>query len=84
MDGSSTGRSEQSFKAITHHLTIDQSRCPGKHLCHACEIIAPGLVDYCAQYGKVLIGPWALRDKSEVISKLAVACDARAIMVRPV
>ena len=67
-----------------HELTIDKKRCYGKNLCHACEQITPGLVDYCAEHGKILIGPWALREKSSTISRLAVACKPRAIMVRPV
>lgn len=68
---------------MTHILTIDQKKCHGLANCRACERITPGLVDYCATHGRVLIGDWALRERSAVISALAVACDARAIMVRP-
>lgn len=68
---------------MTHVLTIDQKKCYGLQNCRACERIMPGLVDYCATHGRVLLGDWALREKSPVISQLAVACDARAIMVRP-
>ena len=71
-------------KINQHQLTIDKKRCTGKHLCHACEQIAPGLVDYCTQYGKILIGPWALQEHSKKIFQLAVACQDRAIMVSPV
>ena len=42
----------------------------------------PCLVDYCATHGQVLIGTWALRERSAEISAMAVACDARAIMGR--
>ena len=68
---------------MIHILTIDTSRCHGLQNCRACERIMPCLVDYCATYGRVLIGEWALRERSAEISALAVACDARAIMVRP-
>jgi len=71
-------------KILPHQLTIDPDSCPGKKICHACELIAPGLVDYCTRHGKILIGPWALREKSKIISQLAVACKPRAIMVKPV
>jgi hypothetical protein len=69
---------------MTHQLTIDQSRCHGLENCKACERIAPGLVAYCADNGHVLIGEWAMVEKSAMISRLVVFCSARAIVVRPV
>lgn len=68
---------------MTHILTIDQKRCHGLANCRACERIMPGLVDYCATHGRLMIGEWALREKSATISALATACESRAIMVKP-
>ncbi len=67
-----------------HQLTVDQSRCYGLHLCSSCERVAPGLVGYVKKHGKILIGRWAMIEKSPVISKLAITCPSRAIMVKPV
>ena len=69
---------------MMHQLTIDQSRCYGLENCRDCERVAPGLVPYVKKHGKILIGRWAIIEKSPVISKLAITCQARAIMVKPV
>jgi len=69
---------------MMHQLTIDQSRCHGLDNCRACERVAPGLVAYVKKHGEILIGRWALIEKSPVISKLAIICPSRAIMVKPV
>lgn len=68
----------------THEITINPDRCHGTHICPACEVILPGLVKHCEEHGRLLLGEWALREKSPVISRLLVACPSRAIMVRPV
>lgn len=69
---------------VTHELTIDLGRCYGLENCRECEKIMPGLVNHCRHYGRLLLGEWALRENSGRLSALAVACKARAIMVRPV
>jgi hypothetical protein len=69
---------------MAHQLTIDKKRCPGVGICKECEMIIPGLVDYCSLNGRVLIGDWAIRENSGTISQLVVACKKRAIMVKPV
>jgi len=66
-----------------HHLTIDANRCRGVHLCHQCEAMHPGLVEWCETYGRVDINEWASRDHSQDISRLIVACPERAITVQP-
>jgi len=73
-----------SKKISTHQLTVDQSRCHGLDNCRACELVAPGLVAYVKKHGKILIGRWALIEKSATISQLADACKSKAIMVKPV
>ena len=69
---------------MQHELTIDQTRCHGKEICHACEQIAPGILAYIQKNKKILISPWALRENSRKISQLAVACRQRAIMLKPI
>jgi hypothetical protein len=71
-------------KIATHELTIDPARCHGLENCRACERIMPGLVNHCRHYGRLLLGEWALRENSAKLSALAVACEPRAIMWRPV
>ena len=68
----------------THELTINQARCHGLANCRECEKIMPGLVNHCHHYGRLLLGEWAPREQSAKLSALAVACEARAIMVRPI
>lgn len=52
--------------------------------CRACGKIIPGLVDHCRRHGRLLINEWAMREHSAKVSAVIVACEARAIMVRPV
>jgi len=69
---------------MMHRLTIDLDRCHGLINCRACERVAPGLVAYVKKHGEILIGRWALLENSTTISRLAVACKPKAIMVKPV
>jgi len=67
---------------IVHHLTITD-HCRGPHLCHACEVLQPGLVDACRR-GPVVIQEWAARERGGDISALITCCPERAIWVRPI
>lgn len=69
---------------MMHQLTIDQKHCRGTTLCHACEAIQPGLVEYCAINGRLLISHPNTAEHSSVLSRLAQVCPDRAIMIRPV
>jgi hypothetical protein len=69
---------------MPHQLTIAQKNCHGLVNCRACEIVAPGLVNHCANYGRLILGDWAMQDYSAKISALVTACPARAIMIKPI
>jgi hypothetical protein len=56
---------------MMHQLTIDTTACRGLDLCHACTAIKPGLVDYCAKHGRLLL------------SHEHTVCPDRAIMIKP-
>ena len=66
-----------------HQLTIDPKCCRGIALCHACEAIKPGLVDYCTKHGRLLISFANTARYSSMLSRLAQVCPDRAIMIKP-
>ena len=68
---------------MMHQLTIDQGKCHGTANCRACEILVPGLVDYCKRHKRLMISHPSTYAHTSTISSLVATCPARAIQVKP-
>lgn len=68
---------------MMHQITVDTNRCRGLHCCHACETVHKGLVEYCANHGRVLVSWQSTSRYSDTISRLISACPDRAIVIKP-
>lgn len=66
-----------------HQLTIDAHACRGLHLCHACEAIKPGIIDYCTKHGRLLISFANTAQQQPIISRLIAVCPDQAIVIKP-
>lgn len=69
---------------MMHQLTIDQKACRGVSLCHGCEAITPGLVEFCSVNGRLLISAENTAIHSSTISRLVAACPVRAIFIKSI
>ena len=67
---------------MMHQLTISD-RCRGMALCHACEAVAPGIVNHCQRHGRVLLSGPSTGAHGDTISRLLQACPERAIHLKP-
>jgi ferredoxin len=68
---------------MMHQLSIDATACRGLDLCHACTAIKPGLVDYCAKHGRLLLSHEHTARIQPLLSRLVAVCPAQAIMIKP-
>lgn len=68
---------------MMQQIAIDQNRCRGLHCCHECELLLPGLVQYCSHHGRVLVSWESTGSHGDTISRLIAACPDRAIVIKP-
>jgi Fe-S-cluster-containing hydrogenase component 2 len=68
---------------MMHAITVDESRCIGLDICHACEGVHRGIRDHCRNHGRLLVSWPNTATHSQTITRLINACPNRAITIMP-